>query len=186
MEHGFQLAVARSQNTGLLTNSLNRFSWWLIVWTVYIELNISLLILSMEMFVYTCWKIGKQSWKPEKLCGLHKYICGAFFSGSASLSSKALKRRIFRRINGNPSLDSLKFGCCNIRKIKMLFSIFANKLRRSVVAAGEKQATADYRISKRYKQHLLLLYYCHNNKNICCRFTTTCSWYFFSVTVSFY
>lgn len=38
-----------------------------------------------------------------------------------------------------------------ITKHKVLFSVFANKLRRSVVAAGEKQATADYRISKRYK-----------------------------------
>lgn len=46
----------------------------------------------------------------------------------------------------------------NNHKHKMLFSVFAVKLRRSVVAAGEKQATADYRISKRCKLLITLVY----------------------------
>lgn len=32
-----------------------------------------------------------------------------------------------------------------------MLSVFPHQLNRSVVAAGEKQATADYRISKRYE-----------------------------------
>lgn len=55
-----------------------------------------------------------------------------------------------------------KLGCCNNHKHVMLFSVFHNKLRRSVVAAGEKQASADYRISKRYKllSHFMIFKLC--------------------------
>ncbi len=49
-----------------------------------------------------------------------------------------------------------KLGCCFTQKHELLFPVFVVKLRRSVVAAGEKQATAEYRISKRYKRRLNL------------------------------
>lgn len=53
--------------------------------------------------------------------------------------------------------DTKMYGWCN-KNIRCYFLF--NKLRRSVVAAGEKQATADYRISKRYKHNILLMICC--------------------------
>lgn len=89
---------------------------------------------------------NQASWQIWKLC-LCVHIL--YFLLSAFRFCFGHTHAINHILSG-PAAGAQSLTAETLNEDKMMFYIFCDKLRRSVVAAGEKQATADYRISKRY------------------------------------
>lgn len=120
--------------------------WWR-WWNLYISASV---LLVFRMMIYCPKHDVDFTYKSVILASLEYFVWSALgfnFGHAFRAHFHAITHTWSGFAAGH---QSLILEVYNNHTHKMLFSVIANKLSRSVVASGEKQATADYRISKRY------------------------------------